>query len=75
MVIIWVTQYRHARVVLRSCPDEGDSSYVDFFHRLRNGDIDLGDSLLERIEIAHHIIDLLDPLLRQIFIIRLNVPR
>ena len=74
VVIFGIAEDGDAGVVLRGRTDQRNASNVDFLDGFRDGDVDLGDRVLERVEIAHHVVDLVDVLVRQILFVRGQVP-
>ncbi len=63
----------HTSVVLGRGPDKGDTTNVDLLYRLWNRDVDLGDGVLEGIEVADDIVDFGNVLLREILLVRCEV--
>ena len=60
-------------MVLCSGTDEGDTTNVNLLDGLGDGDVDLGDSVLERVQVADDIVDLVDVLLGQVLLVRSEV--
>ena len=69
-VVSRVGENCHASVVLCSCADEGDTADIDFLYRLWDCDVDLSNGVLERIQIAHDVVDFVDILVSKILLIR-----
>ena len=57
-------------MVLRSGADEGDTTNVNLLDGLGDGDVDLGDSVLEGVQVADNVVDLVDVLLGQVLLVR-----
>ena len=55
--------------------DQGNSSNINFFHGLRDCDIDLRNCVFERVEVADNVVDLVDVLLGEVFLIGCEVAR
>jgi hypothetical protein len=47
-------------MVLCSSANQSNTSYIDFLYSLRNGDVNLCDSVFKGIEIADNEVDLID---------------
>ncbi|TLD22845.1 hypothetical protein PspLS_07561 [Pyricularia sp. CBS 133598] len=68
-----VAQDGDARVVLCGGADQGDAANVDLLNGLGDGDVDLGDGVLEGVQVADDVVDLIDALLGKILLVRLEV--
>jgi hypothetical protein len=60
-------------MVFGSSTDQSNSSYINLLYSFRNGDINLGYCVFERIEVADDIIDFVDTLFGKIFLIRCKI--
>ncbi len=69
-IVIGVAQDGNASVVLGSSPDESDAADIDLLNSLGDRDVDLGHSVLERVQVADDIIDLVDVLLGEVLLVR-----
>lgn len=72
-VVSGVAEDGDAAMVLGRGPDEGHASNVNLLDSLGDADIDLGNGVLEGVQVAHDIVDLGDALLGQILLVRLQV--
>lgn len=72
-VVVGVREDGDTLVVLGGGTDESDSTNVDLLDGLGDADVDLGNSLLEGVQVADDIVDLVDVLVGEILLIRLEV--
>lgn len=70
VVGVGVAQDGDSGVVLCGSTNQGDSTNVNLFNSLGDGDIDLGDSVLEGVQVADDIVNLVDVLLGEVLLIR-----
>ena len=60
-------------MVLCGGADECDTTDINLLDCFRDGDVDLGDSILEGVEVADDIVDLVNVLLGKILLVRSQV--
>lgn len=70
VVVVGVAEDGDARVVLCGGADQGDTANVNLLDGLGDGDVDLGDCVLEGVQVADDIVDLVDVLLGQVLLVR-----
>lgn len=68
-VVVRVAQDRDAGVVLGSSSDERNATDVDLLDGLRNSDVGLRDRLLEGVQVADDVVDLVNVLLCEILLV------
>lgn len=68
-VVLGITQDGDALVVLGSSADEGHATDIDLLDSLGDADVDLGDGVLEGIEVADNKVHLVDVLVGEILLI------
>lgn len=68
-IILGVAEDGDTLVVLGGSTDEGDTTNVNLLNGLGDADIDLGYSVLEGVEVADDIVDLVDVLLGEVLLI------
>lgn len=73
-VVVGVAEDGDSLVVLGSGSDEGNAANVNLLDSLGDADVDLGDSVLEGVEVADDVVDLVDVLLSQVLFVRGEVP-
>jgi hypothetical protein len=56
-------------VVLGSCSDESDSSDINLLDGLRDRNVDLGNGILEGVQVADNVVDLVDVLLGEVLLV------
>jgi hypothetical protein len=56
-------------VVLGSCSDESDSSDINLLDGLRDRNVDLGNGVLEGVQVADNVVDLVDVLLGEVLLV------
>ncbi|KAH3665931.1 hypothetical protein OGAPHI_004120 [Ogataea philodendri] len=72
-VVLRIGQDGHSGVVLGGSSEQGDTTNVNFFDSLFDGDIDFSNRLLEWVQVANNKVDLFDVLLGEIVFIGLDV--
>lgn len=72
-VVLGVGKDGDARVVLCGGTEEGDSTDVNLLDGLGDGDIDLSDGVLEGVQVADDVVDLVDVLLSKVLLVGLEV--
>jgi hypothetical protein len=60
-------------MVLCRSSDQSNSSNIYFLNSFRNCDVDLCDCVFERVEIADNVVDFVDILLGEVFLIGCEV--
>lgn len=60
-------------MVLCRSSDQGNSSNINLLHSFRYCDVDLGDCVFEGIEVADDVVNFVDVLLGEIFLIGCEV--
>jgi hypothetical protein len=60
-------------VIFGSGSDQSNSPNVDLLYALFDGDVDLGDRILEGVQVAHDIVDFVDVLICQVFFVCLRI--
>ena len=53
--------------------DQGNSPNIDLLYSFRDCDVDLRDCILEGVEVADHVVDFVDILLGEVFLIGCEV--
>jgi hypothetical protein len=69
VVVVGVADNGDARVVLGRSSQKSDTADVNLLDGLGDGDIDLGNSLGEGVEVADYEVNLLDAVCRQVGVI------
>src|ERR1700684_1533905 len=64
-----IAQNRRSAMILRCSSDQGDTSNIDFLHSFRNCDIDLSNCVLEWVQVANNVVDLVDILFGEVLLI------
>lgn len=68
-VIVRIAENSDALVVLGGSTDKSNTTDVNLLNGLRDADVDLGDGILEGVEVADDIIDLVDVLLGEVLLV------
>lgn len=68
-VVVRVAEDSDALVVLGGSTDKSNTTNVNLLNGLRDADVDLGDGILEGVEVADDIIDLVDVLLGEVLLV------
>ncbi len=69
-VVVWVAQDGDASVVLRGGADESDTADIDLLNSLGHRDVNLGNRVLEGVQVADDVVDLIDVLLGKVLLVR-----
>jgi hypothetical protein len=69
-VVVGVAEDGNTLVVLGGSADESDTTDVDFLDSLGDADVDLGDSVLEGVEVADDVVNLVDVLVGKVLLVR-----
>lgn len=72
-VVIGVGKDGDTGVVLGGGAQKSNTTNIDFLDGLVNGDVDLGDGLLEGVEVANDVVDLVNVLGLEVSLVGLNV--
>ena len=72
-VVVGVAEDSDTLVVLGSSTDQSDTTNVNLFDGLGDADVGLGNGVLEGIEVADNVVNLVDVLVGQILLIGLEV--
>lgn len=68
-VVLRITQNCDTLVVLRSSADESNAANVNLLNSFWDADVDLGNGVLEGVEVADDEVDLVDVLVGQVLLI------
>lgn len=69
-VVVGVAEDGNTLVVLGGSADESNTTNVDLFDSLGDADVDLGDSVLEGVEVADDVVNLVDVLVGKVLLVR-----
>lgn len=72
-VVVGVAEDGDALVVLGSSTDQSDAANVDLLDSLGDADVGLGNGLLEGVEVADDVVDLVDVLVGKILVVGLDI--
>jgi len=69
-VVVGVAEDGNSLVVLGSSADKSNTTNVDFLNSLGDADVDLGDSVLEGVQVADDVVNLVDVLIGEVLLVR-----
>lgn len=69
-VVVGVAEDGNALVVLGSSADQSNTTNIDFLNSFGDADVDLGDSVLEGVEVADDVVNLVDVLIGKVLLVR-----
>lgn len=72
-IICRITENCHTGVVFCCSSDQSNPSNIDFLYSLWDRDIDLRDCIFKRVKVADNIVDLVDILFCEVFLVGCKV--
>ena len=69
-VVVGVAEDGNSLVVLGGSTDKSNTTNIDFLNSLGDADVDLGDGVLEGVQVADDVVNLVDVLIGEVLLVR-----